>query len=128
MGAAYVPLEIDQGEDWTVSVVYTDDMDEPYKVIHPCRLDIKNTAGATQISLLSPSSTVPQGTIPAIAISPDIGLLQIHIEDSATSALVPGTYKYDLFVTVNDGNAYAGDQVQRLIYGEVTVNKRVTTL
>jgi len=128
MSASYVPLEIDQGEDWTASIVYTDDMDEPHNVIHPCRLDIKSTSGATQISLLSPSGVVPQGTIPAIAISPDIGLLQLHIEDTATAALIPGTYKYDLFVTVNDGNAYAGNQVQRLIYGDVTVNKRVTTL
>jgi len=128
MSAAFVPLEIDQGEDWTVSVVYTDDMDEPYNVIAPCRLDIKSQQGATQLSLTTPDVVLPEGTIPQIALSSEIGLLQIHIEDTATAAMIPGTYKYDLFVTVSDGNAYAGDQVQRLIYGDVTVNKRVTTL
>ena len=44
------------------------------------------------------------------------------------STMVPGVYNYDLFVTVNDGNEYSGNQIQRLIKGEVTVNQRVTVL
>jgi hypothetical protein len=66
--------------------------------------------------------------IPDIALSSDIGLIQLHITEEMTSALVPGAYKYDLFVTINDGNEYAGNQTQRLIRGEVTVNQRVTEL
>jgi hypothetical protein len=128
MGAANVPIEIDQGEDWTSSIVYTDDFDQPYNVIAPCRLDIKNSGGATQLSLTTPDTTLPDGTIPDIGLSSEIGLIQLHIEDSVTAALIPGVYKYDLFVTVNDGNEYAGNQVQRLVYGTVTVNQRVTTL
>ncbi len=128
MAAANVPMEIDQGEDWTASIVYTDDFDQPYNVIPPCRLDIKNAGGATQLSLLTPDTDVPEGTIPDIGLSSEIGLLQLHIEDSVTAALIPGVYKYDLFVTVNDGDEYAGNQVQRLIYGSVTVNQRVTHL
>lgn len=128
MGAALVPLDIDQGEDWTAQIVYTDDFDEPYTVIAPCRLDIKNAQGATQLSLTTPVVELPEGTIPDIGLSSDIGMIQIHIEDAVTAALVPGVYKYDLFVTVSDGNEYAGNQVQRLIYGDVTVNQRVTQL
>jgi hypothetical protein len=128
MGAAYVPMEIDQGEDWTTSIVYTDDYDEPYNVIAPCRMDIKSNGGATQLSLNTPEVTLPEGEIPELGISSEIGLIQIHIEDSITAALIPGVYKYDLFVTVNDGNEYAGNQVQRLVYGEVVVNQRVTQL
>ena len=128
MGAAYVPMEIDQGEDWTTSIVYTDDFDEPYNIIAPCRMDIKSNAGATQLSLTTPDITLPAGEIPELGVSSEIGLIQIHIEDSVTAALQPGVYKYDLFVTVNDGNEYAGNQVQRLIYGDVTVNQRVTLL
>jgi hypothetical protein len=128
MTAAHVPIEIDQGEDWTVQIVYTDDMDQPYHVVAPCRMDIKNKQGATQLSLMTPETPPPDGTIPDILLSRDIGLIQIHIEDSTTAALLPGVYKYDLFVTINDGDAYAGDQVQRLIEGEVIVNQRVTTL
>ena len=128
MGAAYVPLDIDQGEDWTASIIYTDDQDIPYTVIAPCRMDIKNKAGATQLSLLTPTTPPSDGTIPPIALSSDVGIIQLHIEDAVTAGMVPGVYKYDLFVTVSDGGAYAGSQIQRLIYGEVVVNQRVTTL
>jgi hypothetical protein len=128
MSAAYVPIDIDQGEDWTASIVYTDDFDEPYNVVDPCRLDIKNSMGATQLSLTTPDVTLPAGEIPEIGLSSEIGLIQLHIEDTVTSALLPGVYQYDLFITVNDGNDYAGNQIQRLIRGECIVNQRVTHL
>lgn len=128
MSAAHVPLDIDQGEDWSAQIVYTDDFDEPYNIIAPCRMDIKNPAGAVQLSLTTPDTVVPKGTIPEIALSSDVGLIQLHIEDSVTKALIPGLYYYDLFITVYDGNVYAGNQTQRLIYGEVVVNQRYTQL
>jgi hypothetical protein len=128
MSAANVPMTIDQGEDWSCQIVWTDDYDEPYNVIAPCRLDIKNAQGATQITLETPEDDVPEGTIPDINVSSDIGLIQLHIEDTATAALRPGQYQYDLFVTVDDGGEYAGNQRQRLIAGQVTVNKRVTEM
>ena len=121
-------MEIDQGEDWTTTIVYTDDFDDPYNVISPCRMDIKSNTGATQLSLTTPDTDYVQGDIPEIGVSSEIGLIQLHIEDSVTKSMMPGTYKYDLFVTVNDGNEYAGNQVQRLIAGTVTVNARVTQL
>jgi hypothetical protein len=127
MSAANVPLDIDQGEDWTATIIYTDDMDQPYNVIAPCRLDIKNATGATQLSLTTPDVVI-DGEIPEIALSSEEGIIQLHIEDTVTAAMVPGTYKYDLFVTVDDGNEYAGSQVQRPIRGDVTVNQRVTEL
>ena len=128
MGAASVPIEIDQGEDWTASIIYTDDTDRPYNVIAPARMDIMNNAGQVQLSLQTPGVDPPEGEIPQIGISEEIGLIQLHIEDSVTASLVPGSYQYDLFVTVNDGNEYAGNQVQRLIRGTVTVHQRVTEL
>lgn len=128
MSAANVPLIIDQGEDWSAQIVWTDDFDEPYQIVHPARLDIKNTQGATQLSLETPETEVPEGSIPEISISPDIGLIQLHIEDTATAALKPGVYQYDLFVSVDDGGEYAGEQRQRIIAGTVTVNKRITAM
>ena len=127
MSAANVPMEIDQGEDFTTTIVYTDDLDQPYNVIAPCRLDIKNAQGATQLSLTTPDVFV-DGEIPEINLSSEEGLIQIHIEDAVTGALMPGSYKYDLFVTVSDGDEYAGTQVQRLIKGEVTIDQRVTVM
>ena len=128
MGAAYVPLEIDQGEDWSCQITYTDDFDEPYRLTAPARMDIKNNQGQIQLSLSTPEETLPTGYIPEIGLSEEVGLIQIHIEDETTGNMIPGVYKYDLFITVTDGDEYAGNQVQRLIYGEVTVNQRVTQL
>ena len=128
MSGANVPMEIDQGEDWTASITYTNDFDEPYTVIAPCRMDIKNKMGATQLTLTTPEVEIPDGSIPQIGLSSEVGIIQLHIEDSVTKALLPGTYQYDLFITVNDGNAYAGNQIQRIIYGECVVNARVTQL
>jgi hypothetical protein len=128
MGAAYVPMEIDQGEDWTTTIVYTDDFDQPYNLVAPARMDIKSQQGAIQLSLSTPEEGIEEEGIPEIGISEDIGLIQLHIEDSVTSSLQPGVYKYDLFVTVNDGDEYAGNQIQRLIAGPVQVNQRITVL
>lgn len=127
MGAAFVPMDIDQGEDWTTTIVYTDDLDEPHNVIAPCRLDIKSKTGQTQLSLSTPDEVI-DGEIPEIGLSSEIGLIQLHIEDTVTAEMVPGVYLYDLFVTVNDGDEYVGNQVQRLIQGQVTVNKRTTVM
>jgi hypothetical protein len=128
MAAVKVDLVIDQGEDWASQMIYTDEYDEPYNIIHPCRLDIKNGSGAVQISLSSSDTAPVEGTIPEIAISTEIGLLQFYLEDTATAALNPGQYIYDLFITLNDNNVYAGNQIQRPIQGNVMVNKRVTVL
>lgn len=126
MSAANVPLVIDQGEDWSCQIVWTDDYDEPFNIVRPCQMDIKTAQGATQLSL--ESIDVEDGVIPPITVSSEIGMIQLHIEDTATAALRPGVYYYDLFVTVNDGSAYAGNQRQRLIAGQVTVNKRITQM
>jgi len=128
MSGANVPMEIDQGEDWTASITYTNDFDEPYTVIAPCRMDIKNKMGATQLTLTTPEVEIPDGSIPQIGLSSEVGIIQLHIEDTVTASLVPGVYKYDLFVTVNDGNVYAGNQRQRIVYGTCTVNQRVTQM
>lgn len=128
MPAAYLPLFIDQGEDFSAQLVWTDEYDEPQQLTAPCRLDVKNVGGQTQFTLATPEEELPPGEIPQIGLSADIGLIQLHIERDVTAALMPGEYVYDLFVSVDDGDSYAGDQVQRILYGPVTVNKRVTAM
>jgi len=128
MSAGVLPLVIDQGEDWTVQLVVTNDWDEPINVIGPCRLDIKDKTGATLISLDDTAPPEGSGTIPEITVSSSIGMIQLHITHTATAAMSPGTYGYDLFVTVDDGAEYAGNQIIRLIAGEVLVNRRITEM
>jgi hypothetical protein len=123
-----VPIEIYQGEDWTAQIVWTDDFDEPQQVIAPCRMDIKDNTGQLLVTLETPEEDLPEGEIPTISLSTDIGMVQLHLEDSVTAAFLPGLYKYDLFLTVNDGGAYAGNQQIPLLYGPVTVSKRTTVM
>lgn len=127
MPAANVPLVIDQGEDWTTEVIWTDSYENPVQVIHPCQLDIKTNQGQTIVSLVS-DPDIPDGEIPGIAISTEIGLLQLHIPAEQTAGLVPGNYDYDLFVTDDNQDDYALPQMQRLIYGSASVNKRITIM
>lgn len=127
MPAANVPLVIDQGEDWTTDIIWTDEHDEPVPLVHPCRLDVRSMGGQVAFTLETNPET-PEGEIPGINVSTDIGLLQLHASHEVTAALAPGVYHYDLFVTCDDENEYAGLQRTRLLYGSVTVNKRVTVM
>jgi len=127
MPAAPITLVIDQGEDFTAQIVWTDDYGSAQNVIPPMRMDI--VAGTQiQLTLTTPETTPPDGTIPEISYSSEIGMIQLHIPSSQTAALLPGVYQYDLFVTVDDGDAYAGNQTQRLIAGQVVINKRITQM
>lgn len=126
--AENVPLVIDQGEDFTAQIVWTDEYGSPQNVKAPMRLDIKTGGITPMLSLTTPVVDVPDGQIPQISYSADIGLIQIHIPKDMTAALAAGEYFYDMFVTINDGNAYAGDQVVRLLVGSVVVNRRITVM
>jgi len=129
MPAANVPLVIDQGEDFTCQIIWTDDNGQAQKLVHPMRMDIKVAAGnQTILSLTTPETEIPDGSIPEISFSPDIGMIQLHIPAEQTAALPPGSYVYDMFVTVNDGDAYAGNQQFRLLVGQVIVNQRITVM
>jgi hypothetical protein len=126
MSAASVPMVIYQGEDWTSQIVWTDELDEPIQVVHPCRMDVKTQAGQTVLSLESEVEP-EENVVPGISLSTEIGLLQLHIPNAMTSAMIPGNYHYDLFVSTDDGT-FIGPQAVPLIYGSVSVSKRVTVL
>jgi len=127
MPAANVPLVIDQGEDFTAQIVWTDDYGRAQKMVDPMRLDIADST-QTVLSLTTPETTPPDGEIPEISYSTDIGMIQLHISSEQTAALNPGLYQYDMFVTVDDGGDYEGEQQFRLLVGQVIVNKRITVL
>ena len=122
-----ITIEV-QGEDFTAQIIWTDDFGEPQRLTKPIRLDIVGAGSQTVVSLTTPDMELPEGEIPEISYSPDIGLIQIHIPNSQTVTLPPGRYHYDLFVTVSDDFEYAGNQIHRLLVGQVVVNKRITRM
>lgn len=125
--AETVPLVIDQGEDWTAQIVWTDSQDEPLPVIHPCRMDIKGLGGQILAQLYT-DPDLPEGELPTISLSTETGLMQLHIPAEQTVAMAAGMYQYDLFCTLDAGDGPVATQVSRLLYGPVTVNKRVTAM
>jgi len=122
-----VDIDIYQGEDWTCDVVWTDAYDEGIPVMHPCRMDIKTFGGQT-IHTLVTDPDIPEGDVPGIKTSTNIGLIQLHIGTDVTRAINPGQYRYDLFVTTDDGSEYAGAQLVPVIAGKVNLHRRTTTL
>lgn len=126
MPAANVPLIIDQGEDFTAQIIWTDDAGSAQAVTAPMRLDIAG-AGGQIITSLDTEVPADPDEIPELSYSSDIGLIQIHIPNSQTAALAPGQYQYDLFVTVG-GEVYGGPQRHKLLAGDVIVNKRITVI
>jgi hypothetical protein len=127
MTAAFVPLDITQGEDWTVEIVWTDEYNEPVEVSHPCRMDIKAATGQTFVTLET-NPEIPDDAIPGINVSSSMGMLQLHIPRAQTAALLPGEYFYDLFVTTGNVGDYGGTQVIPLIAGTASVRKRYTRM
>lgn len=128
MAAQNVPLIIDQGEDFTAQLVWTDEFGSAVNITTPMRLDIRAGGVLPILSLQTPTVTPPDGTIPQITYSPEIGLIQLHIPKEMTVAIPAGDYIYDMFVTVNDDDTYAGNQVVRLMAGQATVNRRITVM
>lgn len=129
MPAANLPLVIDKGEDFTCQIIWTNEWDEPQTgIIAPMRMNIVGNGAQIVISLMTSEEEPEEGEIPDIVYAPEIGMIQLHITRARTAALNPGIYQYDLFVTVNDDDEYAGNQQVRLIAGQVIVNQRVTVM
>lgn len=122
-----VLLECVQGEDWTADVIWTDQNGKGIPVQHPCRMDIKDRLGSTLVSLVT-NPSIPPGEIPTISFSNDIGLLQLHIENTVSAAFPLGRYFFDLFVTTDTDSDYGGSQVVPVIRGTFDVIKRITVL
>lgn len=122
-----VILEIRKGEDWTADFIWSDQYDSGMPIAHPCRMDIKSKDGSTLVSLMT-DPDIPDGEIPGISISPNIGLMQMHIPGSATGSFSPGQYVFDIYATYDDGNDYVGPQYKFLVSGQVQVIKNISTL
>lgn len=126
MAAGRVDFVIDQGEDFTCQLIWSDFTDNPVPVTTPMRMDIKSPYGEVVHTLAPPDVELPAGEIPAITYNSTSGLIQLHIPSTISTTIPGGVYAYDLFVSVDDGEAYAGIQKSRLIQGQVTCRARTT--
>lgn len=127
MSAGEVHLEIYQGEDWTADIIWNDQFGRGIPIKHPCRMDILASDNSNLVTLET-NPDIPDGEIPSINFSNNIGLIQLHLTNSVTTAFQPGEYKFDLFVTTDTDPDFGGSQVIPIIRGPVTVRKRVTAM
>lgn len=127
--AENLPMVIDQGEDFTAQLIWTDSFDDPIPVVHPCRMDIRAALGNQMLATFETDPNIPEGETPTIALSTDTGMIQLHLAATQTAAMPPGLYHYDLFASIDAGvDSPIATQVSRLVFGVVTVNKRVTLM
>lgn len=125
MAAGRVDFVIDQGEDFTCQLVWSDFTDNPIPVTLPMRMDVKSPAGMVMFTLFPPDE-LPLDEIPAMTYNTDSGLIQIHISAAQSDLLEGGAYAYDLFSGVDDGETFTGNQLSRVIYGSIISRPRTT--
>ena len=109
MGAVH-NLYVDQGADFTVEVGIYDDNNAAW--------DLTGYSVAAKIKKSYYSSTSTSFT--ATVSSTSTGTVVLTLLDTATSAMDPGRYLYDVIVTS------AGGTKTRVIEGIVTINPGVT--
>lgn len=125
MTAGRMDFVMDQGEDWTAQLVWADFFGNPITVIDPMRMDIKALSGTVVHSLIYVTG-LPPDEIPPITYNSEAGLIQLHIPADASNLIPGGIYSYDLWVNVNDGDAFTGNQKTPLIRGVFEVRSRIT--
>lgn len=122
--SAPVDLEIDQGADFGCQIYWTSMDQEPFTVLAPMRMEIRDDVGNTMYTLAT-TDGASTGT-QTILYNSDTGLVQLMIPASDTATFPPGRYNYDLFVTYQDNAVTNATRLTRLISGNVYVERRIT--
>jgi hypothetical protein len=122
--SALIDLDIDQGADFGIQLYWTTMDQEPFVVLAPMRMEIRDDVGSTLYTLAT-SDGAAAGT-QTILYNSDTGLIQLMIPASDTSNFPPGRYNYDLFVTYQDNDITNATRLHKLARGSVYVDGRFT--
>jgi len=122
--SALIDLDIDQGADFGVQLYWTTMDQEPFTVLAPMRMEIRDDIGATLFTLAT-NDGASAGT-QTILYNSDTGLIQLMIPASSTAIFPPGRYNYDLFVTYQDNAVTNATRLHKLAKGNVYVDGRYT--
>lgn len=124
--AGQVDLALDQGADFGIQVYWVDADTNPFTVLSPMRMDIKNEVGAIIYSLQTDDLADPDNP-PTILYNSLSGLIQLTIPAADTALFPPGIFRYDLWITYQDNAVTNTTRLRKLIEGALYVNGRVTT-
>lgn len=123
--AAPVDIDLDQGADFGVQIYWSNADIQPYRVMSPMRMEIRNTTGQV-IYTLQTDDNAPDDAVKNILYNSDSGLIQLMIPAADTSTFPVGALDYDLFVTYQDNDVTNTTRLKRLIKGKVNVDRRYT--
>ena len=115
MTAGIYNFTIDQGSEYTTTIVYKDPQGVPIDLTgYSAKMELREQSSSPNPAALTLTS--PSG---GIVITPLTGTLAITMTTAQTNALSARFYVYDLELTV-------GGVVSRLIQGQITVSAQVT--
>lgn len=123
-------VSVIQGEDFVAQIFWSDNLNQPYTLCHPAKMQVRTKRGGLVLELSSQSEQA-QGLV----LAEEQGLIQVYIPASVTSRLPVGSYSYDLFVTYESRTTGFGaatqtvqKHVKRVVAGNFNVEDRVTFL
>jgi hypothetical protein len=122
--AVVVDLDVDQGADFGGQIYWTSMDQQPFTVLSPMRMEIRDRVGNTLYTLATKEG-ISTGS-ETILYNSDSGLIQLMIPSADTANFPAGAYQYDLFVTYQDNDVTNATRIKRLVRGTVNVNARVT--
>lgn len=111
---------LDCGATWRQTLHYQDVDGVPITVQGPAVLEIRTRQdpNASLIARLDTTGTADGD----ISFGPDPGQVNLLIAQQDTEDLTPGSYYFDLFVSTTGGDLI------RLVYGEIQIRPRVSSL
>jgi len=123
--AVTVDLSLDQGSDFGVQIYWVDGSQNPFTVLSPMRMEIRDELNNVLYTLQSDDDQTDP-TLQTILYNSESGLIQLMIPAVDSSNFPPGIYNYDLWVTYQDNAVTNQTRLRPLIRGNVYVNGRVT--
>jgi len=130
--SAYADLVVDQGTDFAVQMMWTDQLNEPYRIVHPSRMQVRAVTGQLLLDMPTLSGSDPSAAA-HLVYNTEGGVLQVVIPSAATDKLPVGKHYYDVLVSYEATTQGFGAQAQtkavrvaKLLYGTFTVQGRVT--
>ena len=120
-----VVIEITQGEDFVAQVYWTDVDGGAQLLTTPCRMDVRDADSNLLMQFKTGNTVSTQATI---TLSVAAGFMQLTCPKEVTRVLAAGRYRFDLFVTANNGVAPFTTQVVPILEGWIDVQARTTIL
>lgn len=133
---AYADLDISQGEDFALQLFWTDQINQPYKVCHPMRLQARAATGQTVLDLFTADQAeeLPSDASRTLVYSTEGGVVQAVVPSDVTNQLPAGEELfYDLFVSYESqssdfitGGETITVRLAKILQGKIRVQGRVT--